>query len=119
MRVTGEQRRRHGRRALVLESVPAKWITSDPGSRGTALVDAETYAVLQTQSILGDGQFNQTVDTTVDELVEREGAGHREARRTPARRREGQPRSGAEPQHPRRQEFPPEPPPRACVTPLP
>ena len=66
MRVTGEQVV-DGRRALVLESVPAKWITSDPGSRGTALVDAQTYAVLQTQSILGDGQFNQTVDTTVDE----------------------------------------------------
>jgi hypothetical protein len=58
-----------GRRALMLESVPEKWITSDPGSRGTALVDATTYEVLQTQSILGDGQFNQTVDTTLDEVV--------------------------------------------------
>ena len=68
MRVTGEQVVA-GRRALVLESVPQKWITSDPGSRGTALVDAETYEVLQTRSILGDGQFDQFVDTTVDELV--------------------------------------------------
>ncbi len=68
MRVTGEQVV-GGRRALVLESVAAKWITSDPGSRGTALVDAQTYRVLQTQSILGDGQFKQTVDTGVDELV--------------------------------------------------
>lgn len=68
MRVTGEQVVA-GRRALVLESVPEKWITSDPGSRGTALVDAETYHVLQEQSTLGDGLFTQTVETTVDEVV--------------------------------------------------
>jgi hypothetical protein len=68
MRVTGEQVVA-GRRALMLESVPGKWISSDPGSRGTALVDAETYRVLQTRATLGEGLFNQTVDTTVDELV--------------------------------------------------
>lgn len=68
MRVTGEQVVA-GRRALVLESVAAKWITSDPGSRGTALVDAETYHVLQEQSFRGDGLFTQTVETKVDEVV--------------------------------------------------
>ena len=68
MRVTGEQVV-SGRRELVLESVPEKWITSDPGSRGTALVDAQTYQVLQARSILGGDQFTQTVDTTVDEIV--------------------------------------------------
>lgn len=63
MRVAGE-RTVNGRKVLELESVAAKWTSSDPGSRGTALVDAETFAVLETQSILEGGLFNQTAETT-------------------------------------------------------
>lgn len=73
MRVSGE-RTVNGRKALVLESVAAKWKSSDPGSRGTAVVDAETYAVYETQSILDGGLFNQTVETKISEVVPANGA---------------------------------------------
>ena len=46
MKVAGE-RTVDGRKLLVLESVAGKWKSSDPGSRGTALVDA---AILRGQS---------------------------------------------------------------------
>ena len=61
MKVAGEQTV-DGRKILVLESVADKWKSSDPGSRGTALVDAESYAVKKVSSILDGGLFNQTVE---------------------------------------------------------
>ncbi len=73
MRVAGE-RTVNGRKALALESVAGKWKSSDPGSRGTAVVDAETYAVYETQSILDGGLFNQTVENRVSEVVAANGA---------------------------------------------
>jgi hypothetical protein len=69
MKVTGEQIV-DGRKALTLDSVPGKWKSSDPGSRGTALVDAETFAVKQIASILDGGLFNQTVENQLTETLD-------------------------------------------------
>ena len=69
MKVAGE-RTVDGRRLLLLESVPGKWKSSDPGSRATALVDALTYESAEIASILDDGLFQQTVTTRVVETLD-------------------------------------------------
>jgi hypothetical protein len=69
MKVAGEQIV-DGRKLLTLESVAGKWKSSDPGSRATALVDAETFAVKQIASILDGGLFNQTVDNKLTETLD-------------------------------------------------
>ena len=69
MRVAGE-RTVDGRRLLLLESVPGKWKSSDPGSRATALVDALTYELAETSSILDGGLFRQTVTNRVVETLD-------------------------------------------------
>ena len=79
MRVAGE-RTVDGRRLLLLESVPGKWKSSDPGSRATALVDAQSYAVTETSSILDDGLFQQTVTNRVVRDPRRTPGGRGEAR---------------------------------------
>ena len=68
MRVAGE-RIVDGRRLLLLESVPGKWKSSDPGSRTTALVDALTYEVVETRvdargrAVPPDRRRNRVVET--------------------------------------------------------
>ena len=69
MKIAGEQTV-DGRKLLALESVAGKWKSSDPGSRATALVDAETFAVKQIASILDGGLFNQTVDNRLTETLD-------------------------------------------------
>ena len=69
MKIAGE-RTVDGRRLLVLESVAGKWKSSDPGSRGTALVDAESYQLKETASILDGGLFNQTVENRLIETLD-------------------------------------------------
>lgn len=59
-----------GRRLLLLESVPGRWKSSDPGSRATALVDALTYEVAEIASVLDDGLFRQTATTRVLETLD-------------------------------------------------
>jgi hypothetical protein len=53
------------RRALVTESVPERWRSDDPQSKTTAVVDAETHALLERTTELPDGMFRQV------EVVER------------------------------------------------
>jgi hypothetical protein len=69
MKVAGE-RTVDGRKLLVLESVAGKWKSSDPGSRGTALVDATSYEVNETVSTLDGGLFNQTVQNRLIETLD-------------------------------------------------
>jgi len=68
MRVAGERTVR-GRRALVLESVPAMWHSSEPQSQTTSVVDAETYELYERTTGLPDGQFGQTEIRQVTELL--------------------------------------------------
>ena len=53
-----------GRRALVVESVPGKWRSDEPGSRTVATIDAETFAIYDRTTEL-PGSATQT------EVVER------------------------------------------------
>ncbi len=69
MKVAGE-RTVDGRRLLLLESVPGKWKSSDPGSRATALVDALTYEPAEIESTLENGLFRQTVTNRVVETLD-------------------------------------------------
>ena len=69
MKVAGE-RTVDGRKLLVLESVAGKWKSSDPGSRGTALVDANSYEVKETASTLEGGLFSQTVANRLIETLD-------------------------------------------------
>ena len=57
------------RRALVVESVPGRWRSSESGSRTTAVVDAETHHLYETQTTLGNGQFVETIRRAVTELL--------------------------------------------------
>lgn len=67
-RVIGEKQVA-GRRALVVEGVPGQWRSDEPGSRTTAVVDAETYQLYERSSTIGDGLFTQTVRHALTELV--------------------------------------------------
>jgi hypothetical protein len=58
-----------GRRALVLESVPGKWRSSEPQSRTVVTVDAETFALLERTTGLPNGEFSQTEVHELTELV--------------------------------------------------
>ena len=50
MRIASEPSVDRGRRLLLLESVPGRWKSSEPGSRTTAIVDALTYELVETSS---------------------------------------------------------------------
>jgi hypothetical protein len=52
-----------GRRALVVESVPGKWVSDQPDDRTVAVVDAETYELYERTSTLPDGEFTQKETT--------------------------------------------------------
>jgi hypothetical protein len=58
-----------GRRALVLESVPGKWRSSEPSSRTVAVVDAETFAIYERTTGLPGGEFSQTEVHELTELL--------------------------------------------------
>lgn len=58
-KVTGETTVR-GRRALIVENVPEKWVSDRPQSRTVAVVDAETYALYERSTTLPAGAFAQT-----------------------------------------------------------
>lgn len=72
-RVIGEKVVR-GRRALVVESVPGKWRSSEPESRTVATVDAETFALYERTTGLPGGAFSQTETHEVTELLPTEAA---------------------------------------------
>ena len=84
-RVIGEKQVA-GRRALVVESVPGKWRSSEPGSRTTAVVDAETHHLYETQTTLGGGLFVETIRRVVTELLP---AGRRASAKLTMRKKTG------------------------------
>ena len=49
-----------GRRALITESVAGRWRSDEPESRTTAVVDAETFALLERSTVHPRGLFSQT-----------------------------------------------------------
>ncbi len=49
----------HGRRALVVESVPGRWSGDRPDGRTVAIVDAESYELYERTSTLPGGEFTQ------------------------------------------------------------
>jgi hypothetical protein len=59
-----------GRRALVTESVPGKWVSDEPSSRTTAVVDAETFALYERTTGLPAGEFTQNERYTLTELLD-------------------------------------------------
>jgi hypothetical protein len=61
-KVTGETTVR-GRRALVVESVPGKWVSDEPDSTTIAVVDAETYELYERTTTLPNGAFTQKETT--------------------------------------------------------
>jgi len=71
-KVVGETTVR-GRRALVVENVPGKWVSDEPDGRTVAVVDAETYALYERTSTLPDGEFTQK-ETIQTEMLR--GAAH-------------------------------------------
>jgi hypothetical protein len=52
-----------GRRAFVVENVPAKWVSDEPDGRTVAVVDAETYELYERTSMLPNGEFTQKETT--------------------------------------------------------
>jgi hypothetical protein len=67
-RVTGEKTVA-GRRVLIVESVPGKWRSDEPESRTEAVVDAETYTLLERVTGMPEGRFGQTETFKVTELL--------------------------------------------------
>ncbi|CAA9509331.1 MAG: hypothetical protein AVDCRST_MAG53-2842 [uncultured Solirubrobacteraceae bacterium] len=57
-KVTGETTVR-GRRALVVENVPGKWVSDRSDGKTVAVIDAETDALYARTSTLPDGAFTQ------------------------------------------------------------
>jgi hypothetical protein len=70
-----------GRRALVLESVPGKWRSSEPQSRTVVTVDAETFALLERTTGLPNGEFSQTEVYDLVELLPANGKAARALKR--------------------------------------
>jgi hypothetical protein len=68
-RVTGETVV-GGRRALVVESVPGRWHSDEPASRTSAVVDAETFALLQRTTAMPDGRATHSESYDVAELLD-------------------------------------------------
>jgi hypothetical protein len=58
-----------GRRALVVESVPGRWRSSEPQSRTVATVDAETFALYERTTGLPGGELSQTEVHELTELL--------------------------------------------------
>ena len=77
-----------GREAIVVESVPGKWVSDEPTSVTTAIVDAETFTLYARRTAVPDGRFSQSETHTVELLDASSGtrarmamAKHRKARR--------------------------------------
>jgi hypothetical protein len=60
-----------GRRALVLESVPGKWVTDEPSGVTTMVVDAETFVPYDVKTVLAKQDFTQDVAITKLETLDR------------------------------------------------
>ena len=58
-----------GRKALVVESVPGRWRSSEPQSRTVATLDAETFALLERTTGLPGGELSQTEVHELTELL--------------------------------------------------
>ena len=73
-----------GRRALVTEPVAGRWRSDEHESRTTAVVDAETFALLERSTVHPRGLFSQTQTFSV-ELLDASAAGVRALRMRPHR----------------------------------
>jgi hypothetical protein len=63
-----------GRRALVLESVPGKWVTDEPSGVTTMVVDAETFVPYDLKTVLAKFDFSQDVAIKSVETLDRTAA---------------------------------------------
>jgi hypothetical protein len=61
----------NGRRALVLESVPGRWVTDEPSGVTTMVVDAETFVPYDIKTVLVKQDFTQDVAITTFETLDR------------------------------------------------
>jgi hypothetical protein len=68
VKVVGETTK-NGRRALITENAPPKWVSDNPNSKTTAVVDAETFELYERTTFDGD-LFRQEAEHSRAELVD-------------------------------------------------